>query len=341
MRHPLLLCATIALLLGGVPGPAHGGDGTLAITPFHTFNQSPLVQIFGLPAAESAIVEGPGHARALVALDVANNYASHETEREKIILDGEGYRVTLALRRGIGSDLELGFDLPLVGYYGGVFDGFIEGWHDFFDLPQGNRGEFAHDRLLFSYARNGEERLRMDDAGMGLGDLRLGAGWQLYRDDSPNPRALALRGSLKLPTGESGRLRGSGSTDLALWLTGSDDFALPGRWGHLALFAAAGGMALTGGDVLGDQQKDAAAFGTAGFGWSPRGWIALKAQFSGHTPFYRGSALQEIAEPAAQFVIGGTLGFGARTALDIAVSEDVSVAGSPDVALHLGLSRRF
>jgi len=313
----------------------------LAITPFYTFNQSPLVQIYGLPAAESAIIQPPGHAWSLLAIDVASNYTSHVTNRESILLDGESDRLTLAVRYGLTDRLEMGMDLPWVGYNGGIFDNFVEGWHRFFGLPQGGRTRAPHDRLLFTYSKDDQERLRLDNANSGIGDIRLNSGWQLYHEGGPNPCALALRASLKLPTGSSSELRGSGSTDFALWLTASDDFPLSKWWGHVTLFGAAGALAMTNGQVLKDQQQNLAGFGSLGMGWSPRDWIALKTQVSLHSPFYQGSDLGELSRTAVQLLIGGTLAFSSQTALDIAVSEDARVATSPDVALHLGLSHQF
>lgn len=313
----------------------------LAITPFYTFNQNPLVQIYGLPAAENAVVQPAGRGWGLLAFDIANSDVDDENARERLLLDGESERSTLAFRYGVAENLELGFDLPLVAYNGGIFDGFIKNWHRFFGLPQGNRLVSPDDRLLFRYERDGEERLRMDDATFRMGDVRLGGAWQLYHDRSVNSRALALRASVKLPTGSSSRLTGSGSTDLALWLTGCDDYQLSGRWGHATLFGALGGMGLTDGDVLNGQQENLVGFGTVGGGWSPRDFIAFKVQFSGHTAFYKESDLKELTSPAMQLLFGGTLAFTPSTTLDIALSEDIIVGASPDVALHLGLGQRF
>lgn len=313
----------------------------LAITPFYTYNQSPLTQIYGFPAAESAIIQPPGHTWSLLALDVANNFDTRSTNREKIFLDGESTRVTLALRYGLTDQLEVGVDLPWVGYSGGLFDSFIEEFHHLLDLPHGGRPKAPRDRLLFAYEKDGLERLRMDDASFGVGDVRLTGGWQLYHDGNANPCAVALRASLKLPTGSTAKLRGSGSTDIALWLSGSDDYLLPGSWGHMTLLLAAGGMAMTDGEVLKDQQANLAGFGSLGLGWSPADWIALKAQFSAHSRLYQGSNLGELSRPAVLIILGGTYAFTPKTALDIALTEDASLAASPDVALHLGLSHQF
>jgi hypothetical protein len=182
---------------------------------------------------------------------------------------------------------------------------------------------------------------RLDNSNFGIGEIRISAGWQLYNDGHINPSALALRASLKLPTGSSGRFHGSGSTDTALWLSGSSDYLLPDNWGHATLFGAGGAMAMTKSRVLTNQQQNFAGFGSLGCGWSPADWIAFKGQYSAHSAFYKGSDLRELSEPALQLLIGGTLSFSSRTALDIAISEDANFKTSPDAALHLGISHQF
>lgn len=312
------------------------------IAAFPTSNQSPLVQIFGLPQAGTASVLPAGRYALTVVEDVASNFAHDETSHEKILLDGESYRTVLSLSRGIGRDLELGLELPFVGHGGGVFDGFIEGWHDTFNLPQGGRKSAPQNRLLYRYEKDGKVRLLLDESGFGLGDIRLIGGWQLYRGTSGTARnAVALRGSLKLPTGSSAWLRGSGSTDVALWLSGSSSFTLPGPWGELGFYGAGGGMIMTQGDVLPDQQRHAAGFGTAGFGYAPVDWITLKLQLDGHTAFYDNSDLRELSNSALEIRMGGDINFSASTALSIAVSEDLAVYTAPDVTLHLSLAHRF
>lgn len=329
----------VAVLFLVVAMEGRGNADPLVIDPFYTFNQSPLVQIYGLPAAESATVQPVGKALGLLALDIANSSYDWDTAQERLIIDGESERMTLAVRYGVSRGVELGVDLPVVAYSGGIFDGFIEEWHRFFGLPQGNRTDTKEDQLLFQYDKNGQERLRMDNSTVRIGDVRVSGGWQLYQDGSANPKALALRASLKLPTGSSSRLTGSGSTDLALWLSGSSDYAL--SWGHATVFGALGGMAMTDGEVLKDQRENLVGFGSLGAGWSPMEKFALKVELSSHTPFYKESDMKPLTSPAVVLLFGGTYAFSPATALDIALAEDLNVNASPDVALHLGLSHRF
>jgi hypothetical protein len=305
----------------------------------HTANRSPLVQIFGLPEPGVAAILKKGRSESGLFIDIASSYAKETTPRERLLLDGETSRTTLACRYGFGDRVEAGIEIPFVGHGGGVFDGFIEGWHDFFGLPQGGRKEAPRNRLLYNYSINGKERLKVDDSSFGIGDIRLTGGYQLYRSEDPGSPAVSLRGSLKLPTGESSRLHGSGSTDAALWVDASDDYKMP--VGHLTLFGSAGGMAMTRGDVLPDQQRTVAGFGSLGVGWAPADWIAFILQLSGHTPFYHGSDLKELSANSLQLHSGGTIRLPGSLFMDIAVSEDIAVNTAPDVTLHLALRRAF
>jgi len=255
------------------------------------------------------------------------------------MLDGETYDFTLSLRYGIAKDLELGMEIPYLVNSGGFLDGFIEGFHDLFGLPQGSRKSYLRNRLLYQYTRNGETKAQVNNGSSGIGDIRLTGAWQLYGGNAESSRAVALHAAVKLPTGNGNRLFGSGSTDFSLWLTASNDFRLP--LGHLTLYGAGGGMVMTDGDVLEDQQRNLAAFGSLVIGWSPVGWLALKVQADGHTSIYTGSSLKEVNSGSVQITGGGTIGLTKNTFLDIGVSEDLVVNTAPDVVFHLALRSRF
>ncbi|MRR34965.1 DUF3187 family protein, partial [bacterium] len=275
-----------------------------------------------------------------VVADLANNFAGDAKGNENVIFDGETYRAAIDLRYGLAPGVEAGIEIPLVFHSGGFLDGFIEGFHDIFDFANGGRDGAPRDRLLYRYEKNGTERLRLDDSGGGIGDIRLTGGIQLYDDQSEAPRRLALRGALKLPTGDSDGLRGSGSVDFALWLAASDDYRL-GNWGHLTFFANAGGTVMGDGDVLEDQQRNLAATGVLGIGWSPADWIAITAQTTWHSPLYQGSSLRGIDNDSLIMTGGFAFALTKRTFLDLALTEDLSVETAPDVAFHLALRQRF
>lgn len=312
----------------------------MEITPFRTVNQSPLVRIFGQPAESGAAVTPPGHISASLVQDVANNYAVSGNAREQVRLDGESYRWTAALRYGISQGFEVGIEVPYMVEGGGFLDGFIVDWHNAFSLPQGGRDTAPRNRLLYAYARDGVTKLKMDHAGSGVGDISLTAGMKIYdRQDISGHDAVALRTSMKLPTGDSSALRGSGSTDFSLSLCGSmNNFT---EWGALGVYGSVGGMAMTRGEVLADQQRSLAAFGTAGIGWGPAEWISFKFQLNAHTAMFNGSSLDAVSGNSLMLTSGGALKLPGGYLLDIGVAEDVAVATAPDVTFHLGLSRQF
>ncbi len=312
----------------------------MEVTPFRAVSQRPLVRIFGIPPDSSAEVISDGHVSLVVAQDIASEYSVGQTSREQLTLDGESWRWTLAARYGVNRRIDLGIEIPYILYGGGVFDGFIEGWHSTFGMPQGGRDSAPRNRLAYSYVKDGVQKLDMRHAGSGIGDMLLTAGLNLYETSDPSAHdRLALRGSVKLPTGDSGTLRGSGSTDFSLALNGSmNNFT---EWGSLGLFASAGGMVMTRGDVLSDQQNRLVGFGSLGLGWGAAEWISFKVQLNGHTPLYHDSDLDELSQHSLMLTGGGAVLLPGGYLLDIGVSEDIAVATAPDVALHLAVSKRF
>jgi len=332
-----IFCLTLIALLCSVT-LALATD--MEITPFRTVNQSPLVQIFGLPAESSATVTPAGRIRLRLSMDVANNYATNRTANEQVILDGESYRWGLAVNYGINDRFEAGIEIPYILYGGGFLDGFITDWHSAFGLPQGGRDTAPKDQLLFSYRKNGVQKLWMTHSDSGIGDISLNGGMKIYDVlDNSSHDSLTLRTALKLPTGDSGSLRGSGSVDFTLSLCGSmNNFT---EWGSLGLYGSLGGMAMTDSDVLRDQQNNVVGFGTVGLGWGPAEWISFKAQLNAHTPMYHGGSLDEISNSSLMLIIGGALRFAGNYLLDIGVTEDVAVSTAPDVAFHFSLSKQF
>ena len=177
----------------------------------------------------------------------------------------------------------------------------------------------------------------MQESGEGLGDMRLNGGWQIYRG-ADHQSNLTLRASLKLPTGDTNLLLGSGSTDLGLWMVGNLGYHV--SLGQLTLFGAAGAMGMTRGKILPDQQRSLVSFGALGLGFSPAQWLAFKFQCNANSPFYSDSNLKQIRYSSLQLTFGGSVYFTPKTSLDIGMTEEVLV-DTPDVVFHLSLQHRF
>jgi hypothetical protein len=304
------------------------------VTPFFSFNQSPIIQLHGLPAIDNAGILRAGQARYRLVHDLASDYTFHTSATENLLFDGETNRTTLVYARGIGTGWEWGLQIPYVRHDGGWLDGFIEDWHDTFGLPQGGRDTAPHNQFSFLYQRQGVTQLALSEAVSGIGDVRLSAGWQWPGGDKA--QRLAVRAALSLPTGDSRQLRGSGGTDFALWLVADRAYRW---WDWPATVFGGGGVLLLGdGEVLADQQRPAALFGSIGAGARVLPWVSLKLQADFHGPLYQRSELKEVNATAMQFLMGGDLQLGKKVQLDLMVGEDIIVHASPDVVFHIGLS---
>lgn len=338
MRHlsllPLFPLLATLLLMPAVSAMA------LEAEPFRTANRNPLVHGYGLPSERTPQLLPSGTWAAVITQDVSSIYTNSSTGAEQLILDGEQYRWTLTGKYALSDRFELGLELPVIHQAGGFLDGMIIDWHNLWGLPQGGRDNAPKNRLTYRYSKDGRQRLNVTDSSTGIGDLSLLAGYRLFdqRTDGDHD-AVTVRAQLKLPTGDSNSLHGTGSTDLALFLTGAMNRAT--EWGTLGVYGSAGGMVGSDGDLLSRQRENLIGFGSVGVGWSPVDWIGFKAQLDLNTAFYRDSSLDELSQTALMLTIGGTLQLSDTYLLDIGLSEDLSVATAPDVTFHLGLSARF
>ena len=327
------------LFLAGLAAPAAAAP--LETEPFDSVNQSPLVRIFGLPGAGNFLLLAPGRTEMGLNTILSNNHTVHDNAREEITLDGETAVATITARHGLFPRFEVSVKIPYVSHSGGFLDGFIDGYHRTFGFREGGRNLAPRNRLLYRYRRDGSDRVLLDTSGSGIGDLALTAAWQLYQSSSARgeKEGLVLNMSLKPPTGDSDELRGSGSTDIALWLTGGAESNFEfGKW---TSYGALGMLFLTEGKVLPEQQKNWAAFGSLGLAWRPLNWLAFKIQADAHTPLYSQSDLKELSAGSVQLITGGTLYLSEKTSLDIGVGEDLVVNTAPDVSFHLTLRSRF
>lgn len=330
LRFDGLSLARAACALGLLWSSCAGAD---AFDPLPALDLHPLTRIHGLPAYHGARLLGPGRGQVRVALQAASHFLMQRSARELLALDGETHWTSVTLRYA-GAGAEWGIEIPYVAHSGGFLDSLVENWHRAFGLPRSGRDQAPRGRLDFLYRRDGETRFALERASRGLGDVRLLAAWPLARERS---RALALRASLKLPTGEAHELRGSGAADLALWLAaGCGECAAAWGW-----HASAGVLVLGRGELLPELQRPLAAFGAAGVGWRAAPALVLKAGLRGHTPLYRDSGLRALDRTALRLILGASWRLARRTTLDLAVTEDARIETAPDVGFLLSLGVGF
>ncbi|MDY0301901.1 MAG: DUF3187 family protein [Trichlorobacter sp.] len=312
----------------------------MEIEPFRSANRSPVIQIYGLPSETSSHLLPAGKLQLGLTQDIASIHSQSSNGNEEILLDGELYRWNIAARYSLTDKIELGMEIPFVMQDGGFLDGFIVDWHRAFGLSQGGRDTSPKNRLVYQYKKDGQTKLDMRDDSGGIGDISLLAAYKLYDQQTDSDHdTLAVRTQLKLPSGNSKKLLGSGGTDLALFLSGAMNRTT--NYGILGLYGSAGGLFTADGDVLKKQRNNWVGFGNVGLGWSPAHWIGFKVQCDMHSKFYKQSSLDELGKFATSMTFGGTLKFPGNYLLDIGVAEDIAVDTAPDVTFHLGLTKRF
>jgi len=328
IRNKNSLVVAGLLFWGIASNPIQAAD---LLEPYAIANRNPFVQIYGLPTARSAELTPAGTFSTALQLELSSNFTVSSEETESIFIDGETYRTNFQLRVGVSDKLELGLDIPYLSHDGGSLDGFIDSWHNVFGLPDGGRSSYPEDQLRFSYEKDGQEMVNLNQAKDGLGDVDLNAMYQL---PSTATRQWALRGQVKLPTGEVEDLLGSDSTDVAVALHLSDRswFEKTG----IALHGSVGLLWMGEGAVLDNIRKDWVVYGSTTLAWQASEHVSLKLQLDAHTAFYD-SGLTELGSESAQLTLGGAVKLSERWVVNLAVSEDIVVDTAPDVVFLIGI----
>ena len=333
------------LLFLCVPWPAAADSGqaedVAVAMPLRLVNLNPFFVPYGVPVSFGTRTLPPGSSELTVAVDTASYLSTAASGSERLLLDGETYRTSLTLRRGFRSRWEYFLELSAVGHHGGLFDGFIENWHDFFGLPQGDRDRTPRDRFAVSYTDGAGTRVDMRRDVFALSDLVLGVGysvpdWLVAND------GLTVRSHLKIPTGDAGSLAGSGRFSTSLWAETSG--ALP--WSETSrrwLYAATLGLVVTEPPKrLSSVGDPFIAFGRVSATWRALSWLDLTVQVDVHSSPYRDSNVDVLADPVVLFGIGGAVHITEQATLELAITEDDGLhRAAPDIGLHTALRWRL
>ncbi len=306
-----------------------------AAQPLTFFDQSPLALIYGLPTPRGPQVLAENAQELNFSLDYTSQFFSRSRGNESLILDGETTRVAITYRRGLGHGFEANIEVPFIDHSGGFADGFFDGFHDVTGFADGGRDHAPRKRQLYRYIRNGQMLLDVRDSPSGIGDIRFGIAKDLALIDTVQT---SVNAQLKLPTGEEDELTGSGSTDLALWLSAArGNFLFDG----FSIVGAAGGLYTGEGEVLAAQREQGAGFGWLGLGYAWSEHLVLKVQLYAHSQLYNQSQLKALEGVAVQGGAGFTWLFSQITQMDFSIIEDLNAEASPDVGFNLSVRRGF
>ena len=305
------------------------------ISPITISNYNPLVAIHGLPSVGEAEVLGRGAASARLTYDLSSHYAVDETDSESILLDGETSRAAFIYRRGIVNDFELALTIPYIQHQAGGLDAFINDWHAAFGMPQGGRDLAQNNQFRYVYTRDSQTRFDRQNSSSGMGDISMRGTWQLQRSAA---LASALSLSVKLPTGNSDDLHGSGAVDAAVWYKNEAVQQFFGLRG--GSFYSLGALYCGEGQVLPDLLRQLVGFGGVGAGIYFTDKLLFISQLDINTPFYS-SDLVELGSFAVQLTLGGSILLSEHGRINLGLGEDLVIDASPDVTFHLDGQWRF
>lgn len=298
-------------------------------------DNGPLAGLYGLPdSREGGRTIEAGRRHVALTLMTSSHAVRNERGESSLLFDGETSRLALTWRQGMSTRLELGVDVPYVLHESGNLDSLIEDWHAFFGLPDGIRDELPEDRLLFHYRSAGGDALLLDRNAHGLGDIRLTAGLGL---EATAVTHTALRLGLKLPTGDSERLLGSGGADVSIAL--ARDRLAPAGISSLSSFWRIGATYTGSPDIPVPRARRLVGQLTAGIGWRPHAAVELVTQARLRSRVYD-SPLSPPGDVAAALTFGANIRLSRHYDLSVAVTEDVHVGSLPDVTFAVGLTWR-
>jgi hypothetical protein len=298
--------------------------------PLTVFNDAPLRQVFirALPQG-GCPVRRPTYE---MGLHVANQYVDLADGSRVAFLDSELYRLDMTAAYPLGHTREIRIEVPLQARSGGFLDGLIESWHDLLGLPQDTRLQRARNRSILEISDSTAGRPLIDETGeeAGLGDVTVRF---LQRLSSPAAwGAVALRMAVKLPTGSSTEIFGSGAPDIA--------FGVAASWRVLRTVRLDTDfdVALLGDSPLSDELDQSGTLTQALVGFEWRAWpnLGLLAQLQSESaPLVVG--LPDVDRRSLVLAWGVQHALSRHLQAEVALAEDLRVRTAPDLTLRTGL----
>ncbi len=298
--------------------------------PFPTRDQNPLLAGFGIPKPLPSRLAPTGTWSVDAAFNWGNSALVQTADGEDLLVDAESRELRLVLGRALNDRWTLQLQLPYRYTGGGSLDSFIDSWHDFFGLPEGERPNMPRDRFRITYERNGDLLIDTGSSVAGIGDISADIGYQWISNPAT---AVAAWASLKLPSGDADDLTGSGAADASLALAAEHRFG--DRWSAFGQVAVS---FLGDGDLLPAQQRSVAWSGLAGLGVTVWRGLELKLQFDGHSAVFDDTQLDYLGD-SLSLTVGGAWKSERGWQIDFGVSEDIAVETAPDVVIVIGVRR--
>ncbi len=304
------------------PLPAASLEG-----PFRVKNQFPLFLYLNTPVMEKAAQEDS----LALSLHYSSVFMKKTSSDWLLDLDLELAEFNLAYKKNLFGRIELGLEVPLLGFSAGVLDQPLESYHSAFGFPDYGRSRYPKDEFHYRLLRKGKTIIEGESGKIGWGDLRLTG----KKDFSFGETLLAVKADLELPTGDPDTGFGNGSLDGGLAVIGER------KLGRAFKLIGTLGLVLPG-DLRARETVDLQPYyyfgGAAEWGlWKN---FEVLGQCLVQTSPFPETGISPIDQTGVILTLGGRYAFG-RNFLELSFTEDLNTTGAPDFTFQLGFKRKF
>jgi hypothetical protein len=300
--------------------------------PLHLTSQSPLISLrHGLhPQAPSALGRGRWELRTTATW--ANLWA---WGGDGYFVDVETLHTSLDVGYGLTHATRLGLTFDSRSRFGGEMDGFIQGFHDLFNIGQNHRLEVPREDFSVFVAQKGEHPpivLGAADRGIYANSVTATLQHDLTRGTRRLP-ALAVSASVRHHTGRDD-IMGSDDWDAGVSVTAARRFGQV--YGYLALgYAYFGHETFRGRPMEPDQWNVLTAIE-----WRYAQRQALTVQYLASEGVLVTDS--DFAQPSHEITVGWRAEPVQGTMLEVGLIENLFIFdNSPDFGIHCGLTKLF
>ncbi len=206
--------AYVAVLMVGFAGAAFAQDEFAFEGPAPVRNFEPIQLIFLNLPFERALTVPEGDFGLHLWTAESNVIATTEGRFESTLKFETNWTV-FGARYGFAPDWEIGADMPFISRWGGFLDPIIDGVESLFGRENPERKLFKDNTFGGFTVQEGDITVfHGGPEAFEPGDLWISMKRQV-RLDTPGP-TIALRGALKIPTGNADAVNGSGEPDFGL-----------------------------------------------------------------------------------------------------------------------------
>lgn len=287
-----------------------------------TRSQNPLLQGYFIPQIPVTTNSGWSFSNALY---ITNTYQIDESGTEQSIIDVENTRFDF--QASYSHELwHFNIGIPIIDNSAGFMDQNIQGWHDFFGLPQGGRDKAENDRLRLLYVKDGNPIIDSEQSAHGLGDIQLALGYPL---DENTTAWMAL----ELPSNSSYEFISNDAVEFATWVSTSSLVS-----SKMKTYGTVGISLLQDKGVFEGLLEEQVLFAQGGLLYEFNSDYHFLIQADYHSPIVEGSEL-DVLEHSVQgqfaLVLPKLIN---NQRLDIFFSEDILPGHAPDISFSIRLS---